>query len=179
MRKGPLTNREVKAMANAVLDETLMGSAACPAFRISSTATDNNGGRFFEARTEDNRRIGYVDTAVTGGRLRVTQTKVLEAYRRCGTGTKLYAAAAAHGCEIKKPLTSDEARSGYAHSFWQKQVKKGRAFCAKEDHADRGRPEKFDDIFLSRDNCKFFEMRCPSGDLSGRSRRNRRKPRNR
>lgn len=53
--------------------------------------------------------------------------------RRRRVGTALYEAALKLSCETRKPLVSDFQRSRFAEAFWRKQVKKGRATCAKKN----------------------------------------------
>lgn len=90
---------------------------------------------------------------------RVNEIWVVPDLQRCGVGTRMYETAAREACRMRARLASDEIRSKAAHAFWLKQVRKGRAECARraKQHGD-----------LNRDGCAYyFITQCPVRSLSG------------
>lgn len=76
--------------------------------------------------------VGSIDSEIRDGDLRVMMSEVEPAFQRCGVGTRLYEHTMRIAQKKKLRLVSDSQRSKSAETFWQKQVKKGRAVCIDE-----------------------------------------------
>lgn len=72
--------------------------------------------------------VGTLEVSGSHGALVVASIDVTGP-RRKGIGTALYEAALDLACRTRLTLRSDQMRSPYAESFWQKQTTKGRARC--------------------------------------------------
>lgn len=99
----------------------------CPSLRFDGGDYEN--GHEIVAFTQSGDWAGRIDAEVRDGDLRVMYAEVADELQGCGVGTRLYEhlLRAAHRKKLR--LVSDFARSDSAESFWQKQVKKGRAEC--------------------------------------------------
>jgi GNAT superfamily N-acetyltransferase len=94
-------------------------------------------------------------------------------HRRCGIGTRLYAAAFA--CDENRTLGSDSQRTAFSEGFWQKQVNKGRARCATEwAHRVYADPTQA----APRGGCEYYVLTapCPAPKLDRRRRKTARRP---
>lgn len=117
--------------------------------------------------------LGWMNVTWDHGRYMVANTRVNATVQRCGVGTKLYEAAAQFGCtQLGAPLRSDYGRSAAAQSFWEKQVKKGRATCAKWIAGEVEAPDTRESAY-GRGNCDHYVLTCPIETLSRRRRRSR------
>lgn len=76
--------------------------------------------------------VGSIDSEIRDGDLRVMMSEVEPVFQRCGVGTRLYEHTLRIAQKKKLRLVSDSQRSKSAETFWQKQVKKGRAVCIDE-----------------------------------------------
>lgn len=110
--------------------------------------------------------------------LTVETVSVLDSYQRCGVGTKLYTHAATIARERGVPLYSDSARTKASQSFWEKQVRKGRAKCARKGRGARKISMKpGSDIVEERGkwSCQEYVLKPDAKDLSGLPRRRKRR----
>lgn len=120
------------------------------------------------------------DTRGMNDILTVGTVSVLDSYQRCGVGTKLYERAAAVARARGVKLYSDAARTEASQGFWEKQVRKGRAKCARKGAGARKiRMTPGRDIVEERGRwpCLEYVLKPEAHDLSGvkKSRRKRRK----
>lgn len=131
----------------------------------------------FDAFSPTGARLGNVDIEVLPDHMAMVGTAhVLQQYRRCGLGTRLYEAAAAWACTAGHPLRSDASRSAMSEGFWAKQVQKGRAVCAVPAIAWEHDAPPFRTI-AGRGNCEYYRLTapCPAPALDGPRRQRRRR----
>lgn len=76
--------------------------------------------------------VGYLTLRDRGEYVSVTDVRIDPALRGQKIGTELYKEALKYARLRKLPLSSDEIRSHFSESFWQKQISKGRAECIKK-----------------------------------------------
>lgn len=93
--------------------------------------------------------------------------------QRAGLATQLYERAAREACKRSTPLRSDTERSGYSQSFWEKQVRKGRARCeSRTGRPPTGENSDPGDVIFGRGGCVSYALSCPAPkSLSGARRR--------
>lgn len=102
----------------------------------------------------------------------VIAIRVERSLQRKGIGTRLYLNAAKFACkQWGVPLASDTARTAESESFWQKQVRKGRAKCI--DSRQPGQRIVYNDLEAQGDwPCARFALSCPAPrSLRGAKRR--------
>ncbi len=120
--------------------------------------------------------IGSVEVFQYGDKVAtaVGQIRVREELRRSGLGTKLYEAAARVACtEFNQPLSSDHKRSLPAQRFWEKQVKRKRAVCARKGRlAAEDRDAHPARSVPNRGGCDYYRLKsCPAPvSLTGKRR---------
>lgn len=73
------------------------------------------------------RFLGHLFASNYGRFFGVFEARVRNGLQHRGIGTKLYEAAAAEACRHGRPLASDDNLRHASKSFWEKQVRKGRA----------------------------------------------------
>lgn len=98
-------------------------------------------------------KIGWIGACPSQRYLEVQKTHVVESHRRQKLGTALYTRLAQIGCANGTPLASYSwQRNAMSESFWQKQLRLGRAYTDPEQP-------------------KLAVIRCPVPSLTGRRRR--------
>lgn len=144
--------------------------------------TEGNYVRAYEVSSEGSFLVGSLylnrDTRGMDDILTVGDVRVLPSYQRCGVGTQLYTRAAAIARERGVPLYSDTARTEASQGFWEKQVRKGRAKCARKGSGARKiRMTPGRDIVEERGKwaCQQYVLKPEATDLSGLRRPARRK----
>jgi GNAT superfamily N-acetyltransferase len=125
----------------------------------------------FVAR-QDGKQVGAIRLApAEGGGLRVGHIEVAKDARRQRVGTRLYERAAQLSCKVYRgPLRSDVYRTAEAQAFWDKQVAKGRAVCARqssEHEAEYAKGWPHDMSISNRGGCVHYVLRCPTRSLAG------------
>ncbi len=121
-------------------------------------------------------QVGYMEVEESEGPSGQTFTKVafVEATKKgLGIGTKLYERAAALACRQRAPLISDESRTAASQGFWEKQARKGRAYCVPGS----GRGTKLGVKFgvTGSWSCGQYALTCPAPkSLAAAPRRRRR-----
>lgn len=94
--------------------------------------------------------------------LAVDRIKLAPDLLRCGIGTAMYAVLDKEACKKGLRLSSDTARSFASDRFWQKQIKKSRAHCAKLAIApEKATTENREESIYGRNKCSYYVMNRP------------------
>lgn len=136
-RGGDAWEPEVELLDDGAFDFDFAGLGAPASLEIRERETGGKNTFHFEAWLGES-RVGeiYASKSRLGGHVvyAVRSVDVPFAHRRKGIATKLYEAAAQEACRRRARLASVErTTSAHSHTFWVKQLEKGRAQVVGRD----------------------------------------------